>query len=65
MGSNLLKYLRHADAVVAFIIHAFAIFDEYYLWRFMINGKLFRYDVRNIAVCYQVEEVEIYLLRGC
>lgn len=54
----------HADTGMAFVIHAFAIFDQEYLWGFMVNSKRFSHLRRKLAMTDQVEKIEIHIWRG-
>ncbi len=48
----------HGNGIMTLIIHAFPIFDEQYLRRFMIDMKSFGYAVRNLPVTDKIQVVE-------
>jgi len=55
---HLLRYILHADAIVAFIVSAFTILDDEYLRALMVYMKVGSYLVREAAVFDEVEVVE-------
>ena len=59
----LVQDLAHRDAEVAFVVHAGAVLDQEYLWRFMLHPEGVGNLVGQAAIAQEVEIIEVYFGR--
>jgi len=57
-STHLLRYILHADAIVAFIVSAFTILDDEYLRALVVYMKVGRDLVRQASVFDEIKIVE-------
>ena len=57
-STHLLRYILHADAIVAFIVSAFTILDDEYLRALVVYMKVGRDLVRQASVFNEVKVIE-------
>ena len=60
---QLLNNFIHLDTVMAFVINAFHVFNEKYLWGLVMNGKIDCNFIGDRPELYQVQVIKIALLR--